>query len=142
MESRERSIDEVLAELLIEMTGLVRASSAVQSDVLPDVSIVLPQSVHALSRLTGIADAMANKLNLAVTWRSLRLRGTVGEEVEFSPVEHQFSSTDARSRRVRLLRPGVERISEDGVPRVVLKAAVEPVSRQQEAAAEARGVSA
>lgn len=142
VESRERSIDEVLAELLIDMTRLAGASRVVQSDVLPDVSIVLPQSMHALSRLTGMADAMANKLNLAVAWRSLRMRGTVGEEVEFSPVEHQFSTAGARSRRVRLLSPVVERVSEDGVPRVVLKAAVEPASRQPEPAAEAGGVSA
>lgn len=142
VESRERSIDEVLAELLIDMTRLAGASRVVQSDVLPDVSIVLPQSMHALSRLTGMADVMANKLNLAVAWRSLRMRGTVGEEVEFSPVEHQFSAAGARSRRVRLLSPVVERVSEDGVPRVVLKAAVEPASRQPEPAAEAGGVSA
>ncbi len=142
VESRERSIDEILAELLIDMTGLAGASRVVQADVLPDVSIVLPQSVRALSRLTGTADAMASKLNLAVRWRSLRMRGTVGQEVEFSPVEHQFSTAGVRSRRVRLLRPVVERMSEDGVPRVVLKAAVEPASRQPEAAAEAGGVSA
>ena len=59
-------------------------------------------------------------------WRSLRLRGTVGEEVEYSPVEHRLDA-GVRSRHVRLLTPVVERISEDGVPRVVLRAAVEPV---------------
>ena len=130
VESQERSIDEVLAELLVAMTRLSRASEVVQSDVLPDVSIVLPQSEYALSRLTGMADAMASKLSLAVEWRSLRIRGTVGEEVEFSPVEHQFSFRGAPTRRVRLLSPVVERMSEDGVPRVVLKAAVEPTSEQ------------
>lgn len=131
VESQERSIDEVLAELLLVMTKLSRASEVVQSDVLPDVAIVLPQSEYALSRLTGMADAMASKLSLAVEWRSLRIRGTVGQEVEFSPVEHQFSSSGAPTRRVRLLSPVVERISEDGVPQVVLKAAVEPTSDQE-----------
>ena len=131
VESQERSIDEVLAELLVAMTGLFRASEMVQSDVMPDVSIVLPQSEHALSQLTGMADAMASKLSLAVEWRSLRIRGTVGEEVEFSPVEHRFSSSGAPTRRVRLLSPVVERISEDGVPRVVLKGAVESALEQR-----------
>ena len=130
VESQEHSIDEVLAELLLAMTKLSRASEVVQSDVLPDVAIVLPQSEYALSRLTGMADAMASKLSLAVEWRSLRIRGTVGQEVEFSPVEHQFSSSGAPTRRVRLLSPVVERVSEDGVPKVVLKAAVEPTSDQ------------
>ena len=128
VESRERSIDEVLAELLIVMKGLTRAADMVQSDVLPEVSIVLPQKAQALSRLTGLAEAMASKLSLVMKWRSLRLRGTVGQEVEFSPVEHQLDTGDVRSRRVRLLSPVVERISEDGLPRVVLKAPVEPIT--------------
>ncbi len=133
-ESQERSIDEVLAELLVAMARLSRASEVVKSEVIPEVSIVLPQSVHAVSRLIGMTDAMANKLNLAMTWRSLRLRGTVGQEVEFSPVEHRFNADGVRSRRVRLLSPVVERVSEDGVPRVVLKAAVEPTADQREPA--------
>lgn len=132
VESRERAVDEVIAELLVSMTQLTRASAVVRSDVLPDVSIVLPQSVEALSRLVGMADVMGNTLSLAVTWRSLRLKGTAGQEVEFSPVEHRFVANGARGRRVRLLSPVVERISEDGVPRVVLKAAVEPVPIQHE----------
>ena len=141
VESRERSVDEVLAELLLVMKRLTRAADMVQSDVLPEVSIVLPQQARALSRLTGLADAMASKLSLAVEWRSLRLRGTVGQEVEFSPVEHQLDADGVRSRRVRLLSPVVERISEDGVPRVVLKAAVEPSSGPQGPVVEAGGVS-
>lgn len=132
VESQERSIDEVLAELLIVMRGLTRAADMVQSDVLPEVSIVLPQQVQALSRLTGLAEAMASKLSLAMKWRSLRLRGTVGQEVEFSPVEHRLDTGDVRSRRVRLLSPVVERISEDGVPRIVLKAPVEPIADGRE----------
>lgn len=138
VESQERSIDEVLAELFIVMTRLTRAADRVRSDVLPEVTIVLPQQERALSRLAGLVDAMANKLSLAATWRSLRLRGIVGEEVEYSPVEHQLDP-GVRSRHVRLLTPVVERISEDGVPRVVLRASVEPVGepRAQEVGASA-----
>lgn len=136
VESQERSIDEVLAELLIVMRGLTRAADMVQSNVLPEVSIVLPQQVQPLSRLTGLAEAMASKLSLAMKWRSLRLRGTVGQEVEFSPVEHRLDTGEVRSRRVRLLSPVVERISEDGVPRIVLKAPVEPIADRREPTAE------
>ena len=141
VESQERSIDEVLGELLLVMKRLARIADLVRSDVLPEVSIVLPQQVRALSRLTGLAETMNSKLSLAVKWRSLRLRGTVGQEVEFSPVEHQLDADGVRSRRVRLLSPVVERISEDGVPRVVLKAAVEPSPGRQGPVVEAGGVS-
>ena len=138
VESQERSIDEVLAEMHITMARLTRAAARVRSDALPEVSIVLPQQERALSRLTGLVEAMANKLSLAVEWRSLRLRGTVGDEVEYSPVDHQLD-IGVRSRHVRLLTPVVERISEDGVPRVVLRAAVEPVGNRR---AQAVGASA
>ncbi len=132
VDSQERSIDEVLAELHIAMTRLTRAAARIRSDVLPEVSIVLPQQEQALSRVTGLVEAMANKLSLAVEWRSLRLRGSVGDEVDYSPVEHQLDSGGLRSRRVRLLSPVVVRISEDRVPRIVLKALVEPVVDRRE----------
>ena len=138
-ESRERSVDEVLAELLLVMKRLARAADAVQSDVLPEVSIVLPQQARALSRLTGQAEAMVSKLSQAMQWRSLRLRGRVGQEVEFSPVDHRLDTDGVRSRRVRLKSPVVERVSEDGVPRVVLKAVVEPSPGRQGPVAEAGG---
>ena len=120
------------------MRGSLRAADRVRSDALPEVSIVLPQQERVLSRLTGLVEAMANKLSLAVKWRSLRLRGAVGDEVEYSPVEHQLDA-GVRSRHVRLLTPVVERISEDGVPRVVLRAAVEPAGNRP---AQAVGASA
>lgn len=127
VESQTRSIDTVLAEVLLDVDKLSRASEAVKSDVLPDVSTVLPQSQGPLSRLTGTADAMVNKLKLAMAWRSLRVRKQeVGQEVEFSPREHRLEAGDRRARRVRLIRPVVEKVSEDGVPHVVLKAVVEP----------------
>lgn len=139
VESRERAVDEVLAELLIVMGRLTRAADRVQSDVLPEVSIVLPRQAPVLSRLTGLAKSMASKLGLAVKWRSLRLRGTVGQEVEFSPVEHRLDTGGVASRRVRLLSPVVERISEDGVPHVVLKAPVEAIADRREQAVGASG---
>lgn len=134
VESQERSIDQVLGELLLAMTSLSRASSVVASEVVPDVSIVLPQSEPALLRLTRLADALDSTLSLAVTWRSLRLRGTVGQEVDFTPVEHEFLTAGAPTRRVRLLRPGVERVGEDGTPRTVLKATVEPIPEEPQPA--------
>lgn len=128
VESRERAVDEVLAELLIVMRRLTRAAETLRADVLPDISIVLPRQARPVSRLVGLAEEMAGKLGLAAEWRSLRLRGEAGQEVEFSPVEHDRDANDPRTRRVRLMRPVVERISEDGVPRVVLRAPVEPIA--------------
>ena len=127
-ESQEWSMDKVLAELLIETDRLSAASNVVQTGVLPEVSTVLPHSVRSLSTLTGLADAFSNRMALALKRRSLRARGDVGDEVEFSPLEHQIRGGGIPDRRVRIVSPLVERISEDGVPHIVLKALVEPVA--------------
>ena len=127
-ESQEWSIDEILAELLIETDRLSTASNVVQTGVLPEASTVLPHSVRALSTLTGLADAFSNRMALAMKRRSLRARGGIGDEVEFSPLEHRLSSSERATRRVRIVSPLVERISEDGVPQIVRKALVEPVA--------------
>ena len=127
LKSQTRSIDSVLAEVLLDMDSLSQAADHVKIDVMPSVSDALPQSAAALSRLVGRAGAMVNKLKLAMAWRSLRIRKhEVGQDVEFSPREHRFDADEGRARRVRLVRPVVERLSEDGVPHVVLKAIVKP----------------
>ena len=127
VESQTRSIDAVLAEVLLDMEGLSRTSEAVKADVLPEVSAVLPRSEGPVRRLTGRADAMVNTLTLAMDRRSLRVRKQeVGQEMEFSPREHRLEGAGRRARRVRLIRPAVEKLSEDEVPHVVLKAVVEP----------------
>ena len=127
-ESQEWSIDEILAELMLETDRLSTASNVVQTGVLPEVNTVLPHSVRALSTLTGLADAFSNRIALALKRRSLRARGAVGDEIEFSPIEHQLSGGGMPSRRVRIVSPLVERISEDGVPQIVRKALVETVA--------------
>lgn len=127
VESQTRSIDAVLAEVLLDMEGLSRTSEVVKADVLPEVSTILPRSEGPVRRLTGRADAMVNTLKLAMDRRSLRVRKQeVGQEMEFSPREHRLDAGKRPARRVRLIRPAVERQSEDGVPHVVLKAVVEP----------------
>ena len=132
VESRERAVDEVLAELLLVMGRLTRATETVRADVLPEVAIVSPRHERPLFLLAGLAEEMAGKLGLAAQWRSLRLRGEAGQEVEFSPFDHDRNVGDVRTRRVRLLRPVVERVSEDNVPRVVLRAPVEPIASDWE----------
>ena len=104
-ESQEWSIDKILAELLIETDRLSAAANVVQTGVLPEVSTVLPNSVRALSTLTGLADAFSNRLALALKRRSLHTRGGVGDEVEFNPLEHQLSGGGMPTRRVRIVSP-------------------------------------
>lgn len=128
-ESQARSIDQVLAELLLDMDRLAHAADVVKTNVLPEVSTVLSQSEGALTRLADMADVMANKLALARTWRRLRIRNQdVGREIEYSPREHLYRANGSPGRRVRLISPIVERITDDDVPQVILKGVVEPVA--------------
>ena len=87
-------MDEILAEVLLESDRLRRAARVVASEVLPDVSTVLPQSASALSRLVGTAETAINKLDLAAAYRTLQIRGRSGEEVEFSPRNMSSSQMD------------------------------------------------
>ena len=127
-ENQEWAVDEILAELLIETDRLSTAANMVQTGLLPEVSTILPHSVRALSTLTGLANAFSNRMALVLKRRSLRTRGIAGDVIEFSPLEHQLSGNGTPSRRVRIVTPLVERISEDGVPQLVRKALVEPIA--------------
>lgn len=127
-ESQERSVDEILGEVLLELERLRDATRVVTSHVLPDVSTVLPRSARGLTRLTGAAETIINKLDLALEYRSLQIRGRLGDEVEFSPTEHEFVADGPRTRRVKIVRPLVERVGRDGLRRVVRRARVEPVA--------------
>ena len=129
-ESQEWSVDEILAELMIETDRLSTAATMVRMEVLPKASTSLPCSVRAISNLSGLADAFSNRMALALRRRSLYIRGEAGEEVEYSHIEHQIKRGEVPTRRVRIVSPIVERISVDGVPQIVRRALVEPISDQ------------
>lgn len=61
--------------------------------------------------------------------RNLRVAGSPGDVVTFSPYAHQMIGTVANAVRVRIVRPLVERVSASGQSEVVLRALVEPADQ-------------
>ena len=59
--------------------------------------------------------------------RSLRIRGNPGEEEDYAPLDHELIDGGSGARKVRIIRPVVEQVREDGVAFVLRKGVVESV---------------
>lgn len=126
-ESQWRIADEAIADLLLEGRRLSEANSAFMREVLPELQIVAPRLIGRLDFHSQLVAALLNAVEALARRRSLRIRGAVGEVVEYSPLEHEIvDGTQIGPRRVRLLRPIVEVIGAQGARRVVRKGVVEP----------------
>jgi hypothetical protein len=126
-ESQQRSVDELLAELLIDTCKLADSAQLAERDVLPQVSVLAPRLADLLSDFIAQCKRTLQDLQYVALKRSLKVRGSTGEELDFSPLEHEMlGGPRAGVRRIRILRPAVESASADGPSRIVRKALVEP----------------
>ena len=83
-----------------------------------------PSSIEKLSASYQAVLIAIRNLSAA---RHLALVGTPGEIVEYSPNEHIVVSGSPSTRKVRIVRRGVERVDAAGNRYVLMKAIVEPV---------------
>jgi len=128
-ESQQRSVDEIVADLLIDTLRLSEMAEATQRDILPEIGVVAPRLADPMVEFVRQCQRTLHGLKYVAEKRSLRVRGKTGEEVDFSPLEHEMlGGSQPGVRRVRILRPVVEAASPDGVPRIVRKGLVEPAT--------------
>jgi hypothetical protein len=128
-ESQQRSVDEIIADLLIDSVMLSEKAETAERDVLPEIMVVVPRLANSMVSLVRQCESTLQTLRYIAEKRSLRVRGKVGEEVDFSPLEHEMVGGPVPGvRRVRVVRPVVEAMSHDGVARIVRKGLVEPAS--------------
>jgi hypothetical protein len=126
-ESQQRSVDELLAELLIETCKLGDLARLAERDLLPQISVLTPRFADLLSDFIGECKRTLQDLQYVALKRALKVRGSAGEELDFSPLEHEMLDGPRPGvRRVRIVRPAVEATSPDGPSRIVRKAIVEP----------------
>jgi len=119
--------DAIIGELLRTASRAERTFDLEGPDLAKVLEILDPPQAEAAGRIIAQARALAGLARTLAVQRNLRLRGEVGDEVDYSPHEHELGSRSVGSRRVRLRSPGVER-SVTGQPlEIVLKADVEPV---------------
>lgn len=126
-ESSQLTADPALALLLIDSRRLAQMLDGPGQDLLNEVRVFEPNLETSTAALLNRAKALAEGIRALGSKRSLRMRGEPGEVVDYSPVEHEgVGGPIAGARRVRILRPLVERIRTNNIAEIVIKAAVEP----------------
>ncbi len=76
--------------------------------------------------VTTAISAIESSLDALAAARGLRLLGIAGEEVDFSSGIHAVVGELKDTRRVKITRPGVERVSSTGIRSILIKAICEP----------------
>jgi hypothetical protein len=80
-----------------------------------------------VSEWENAVNAIGSSLDALASARGLRLLGSAGEEVEFSSGIHALVGDLKETRRVKIIRPGIERVSSMGIRSILIKAICEPV---------------
>jgi hypothetical protein len=117
----------LLAELFLDAADLIKALGVIGQKVTDGPGRAHLEELTDLDSLIAKAGATADVAISFAKRRSLELRGEVGEEVEYSPLEHDLiGGFRTGLRRVRIARPAVAYRSPDSAPIIVKKAVVEP----------------
>jgi hypothetical protein len=126
-ESQQLAEATLIAEILLDAEELMEAVIAVRD--LPQLD---PQALDSarsdlLRTLIARAGAAADVAISFAKRRSLEVRGAVGDEVEYSPLEHDLiGGSSSGVRRVRIRRQAVMYGGTASAPIIVKKAIVEP----------------
>jgi len=126
-ESQKLSDDTLLADLLVDSLRFRNADSVGRQQILPEIEILNPNLGTSINHLLNFGLGLCDAINSMAKRRGLKVRGNVGDEVDYAPLDHDFIGEASRGRRVRIIRPPVEKVSEDGVPFVLRKGLVESI---------------
>ena len=126
-ESNQLAADPTLALLLIDSSRVVQMLDGPGQDLLNEVRIFEPNLEPSAKAFLDRVRMLTEGLNTLAKKRFLRIRGKIGEVVDYSPNEHEaVGAPIAGTRRVRIVRPLVERVRDEKITEIVIKAAVEP----------------
>ena len=126
-ESARMDSDQALALLLIDSLRLAQMIDGPGDDFLNEMRIFEPDHKASIETLLKRAKVLTEEVRALASRRSLYLRGEKGEVVDYSPIEHEgVDSSMVGVRRVRIVRPLVERVRSGNITEVVLMARVEP----------------
>jgi hypothetical protein len=120
------SVDEALADLMIDCARMDEMEDRIQRDTLPELSVKVPRASSSVENLLGLVKSTNNSVHALTRVRGLAIVGRTGESVDFSPLEHEMAGgAKPGVRKVRILKPGVDAPSDAGGRRIVRKAIVE-----------------
>lgn len=126
-ESSQLAADPALALLLIDSRRMLQMLEGSGQDLLNEVRVFEPNLEQNTETLLNMSQALASGVQALAGKRSLTIRGKPGELVDYSPLEHEgIGGPIIGARRVRIVRPLVERIRAGKTSEIVIKAVVEP----------------
>jgi hypothetical protein len=126
-ESKKLSEDAQLADLFVDSLRYRSADEISKHQIFPEIGMLNPRLLGELERLSNYGLGLCDVINSMAKRRGLHIRGTPGEEVNYSPLDHEITGGATGSRRVRIVRPVVEQIREDGIPFTLRKGLVESI---------------
>ena len=95
--------------------------------LLDELDIIAPIQAHIVRQFAATTTDLLDRLDTLATRRRLRVFGTCGDIVDFSPHAYKLADGAPLSRRVRVTSPGVEEVGER-TAKVLVHALVEPVN--------------
>lgn len=117
-----------LADLIVDAQRFRGVEATYRREMFPEMEMLQPRQARQLERLLNYALGLCDASESLGRRRGLRLRGMPGDLEDYSPMDHELIEGSLGARKVRVLRPVVEQVQEDGTPFVIRKGVVEPVS--------------
>lgn len=125
-ESQSVQVDEGLANLLLDALSAAGFAQEMREDVIPEMKVLEAKHVGHFESLLSRLIALSSGIQALADTRAFRVQGVVGTVVEFSPLQHELTTTEHYGTRlVRIVRPSISIQLQDGSSRIVRKALVE-----------------
>lgn len=124
-ESQQLSDDSQLADLLVDSMRFNTLENVGREQILPEIEMLDPRLGEGVARLLQSGMAICDAIQSMARRRRLQMRGKPGDEEEYAPIEHEVIGDNIGVRRVRIIRPVVEQVRENGVSFVISKGVVE-----------------
>jgi len=126
-ESQKLTEDGHFADLLVDSFRFIEMENIFRLQILPEIEMINPSLIEGTRRLQRSGLALCDVIQTMARRKRLQVRGNPGEEVDYSPTEHEVISNGIGTRRVRIIRPPVDQIRENGVSFVIRKGLVEKI---------------
>ncbi len=127
-ETRQLSQDSQLADLLVDSLRFQALENVTRGQILPEIEMLDPRLSEGISRLVQSGVAICDAIQGMARRRKLQVRGRPGDEEEYAPMEHEVVGDNTGIRKVRIIRPVVEQVRENGVSFVISKGVVEKIT--------------
>ena len=126
-ETQQLNEDSHLADLLVDSLKFQTLTEINQQQVLPDIEMLDPRLAEEVIKLTKNGSSLCNAIQAMARRKNIRVRGNFGDEEEYAPLEHEIVGDMRGVRRVRIIRPVVEQVRNNGVAFVINKGLAEKI---------------